>query len=76
MMGANSCLSILPSDVLMGRCEPGRPAGGRGGTVIAGACSGTYEVWERSPPPPGGAGGGSQRSRSRKLGTAVASSQC
>lgn len=30
MTGANSCLSILPSDVLMGRCEPGGRRGGRG----------------------------------------------
>lgn len=30
MTGANSCLSILPSDVLMGRCEPGGRGEGGG----------------------------------------------
>lgn len=35
-MGANSCLSILPSDVLMGRCEPSGRGGGdsRNGSVL------------------------------------------
>lgn len=31
MTGANSCLSILLSDVLMGRCEPGPRKEGGGG---------------------------------------------
>lgn len=44
MTGANSCLSILPSDVLMGRCEPGgRGEGRRGGGSRSGSVLGCLE---------------------------------
>lgn len=67
MMGANSCLSILPSDVLMGRCEPSGQAGEgcKGGAVAVGACLGVRNLFR-----------GSHQSWNSKLGTAVASSQC
>lgn len=44
MTGANSCLSILLSDVLMGRCEPGpRKEGGGGGGDHSGSALGCSE---------------------------------
>lgn len=43
MTGANSCLSILPSDVLMGRCEPGRQGKGEVEEGGRGVCGGYVE---------------------------------
>lgn len=59
MTGANSCLSILPSDVLMGRCEPGGLKGGgyllREYARVFGAFSGVHTTlatgnWARPSP--------------------------
>lgn len=73
-MGASSCLSILPSDVLMRRCEPGGRGGGWGCNGGAGVGGGQSQR-ERARVY-GTFSGVRTNLGNSKLGTAVAGSQC